>query len=102
DAVSVGLSGSTLAMIRPSGLPPAARGRYPLAMRARDLGIRIGMGTAGPLNAITDVAVGPVGHTKLTSGAGALVIGKGPIRTGVTVVCPRGAARGGPVFAGCH
>src|SRR4029078_1720523 len=87
---------------RPSGLPPAARGRYPLAMRARDLGIRIGMGTPRPITAIPDVAGVTVGHTTLISGAGALVVGKGPIRTGVTVVCPRGAARGGPVFAGGH
>jgi D-aminopeptidase len=89
-------------MIRPSGLPTAPRARYPLAMRARDLGIRIGLGTPGPLNAITDVAGVTVGHTTLISGAGPLVVGKGPIRTGVTVVCPRGAARGDPVFAGCH
>jgi len=71
-------------------------------MRARDLGIRIGLGTPGPLNAITDVAGVTVGHTTLISGAGPLVVGKGPIRTGVTVVCPRGAVRGDPVFAGCH
>ncbi len=89
-------------MIRPARLPAASRGRYPLAMRARDLGIRLGLGTPGPLNAITDVAGVTVGHTTLISGAGPLVVGKGPIRTGVTVVCPRGAARGGPVFAGCH
>ena len=89
-------------MIRPSRLPTAPRARYPLAMRARDLGIRIGLGTPGSLNAITDVAGVTVGHTTLISGAGPLVVGKGPIRTGVTVVCPRGAARGGPVFAGCH
>jgi D-aminopeptidase len=71
-------------------------------MRARDLGIRLGLGEPGPLNAITDVAGVTVGHTTLISGAGELVVGKGPVRTGVTVVCPRGAARRGPVFAGCH
>ena len=89
-------------MIRPSRLPTAPQARYPLAMRARDLGIRIGLGTPGPLNAITDVAGVTVGHTTLIRGAGPLVVGKGPIRTGVTVVCPRGTARGDPVFAGCH
>ena len=89
-------------MIRPTRLPAASRGRYPLAMRARDLGIRIGLGTPGPLNAITDVAGVTVGHTTLISGAGPLVVGKGPIRTGVTVICPRGAARADPVYAGCH
>jgi D-aminopeptidase len=72
-------------------------------MRARDLGIRIGVGTPGPNNAITDVAGVTVGHTTLISGDGPLVVGKGPVRTGVTVVCPRGAeALRQPVFAGCH
>ncbi len=67
------------------------------------MGIRIGLGTPGPLNAITDVAGVTVGHTTLISGDGPLVVGKGPIRTGVTVVCPRGAASmHEPVFAGCH
>ncbi len=72
-------------------------------MRARDLGIRIGLGTPGPGNAITDVAGVTVGHTTLIRGDGPLVVGKGPVRTGVTVVCPRGAADWRePVFAGCH
>ncbi len=71
-------------------------------MRARDLGIEPGLGTPGPFNAITDVAGVTVGHTTLIEGAGPLVVGKGPIRTGVTVVCPRGADRRDPVYAGCH
>jgi D-aminopeptidase len=72
-------------------------------MRARDLGIRIGVGTPGPNNAITDVAGVTVGHTTLVSGDGPLVVGQGPVRTGVTIVCPRGAgAIREPVFAGCH
>src|SRR5215204_3825777 len=71
-------------------------------MRARELGIRIGLGTPGPLNAITDVADVTVGHTTLIRGDGPLVVGEGPVRTGVTVVCPRGTARGEPVFAGAH
>ena len=72
-------------------------------MRARDLGIRIGLGTPGPLNAITDVAGVTVGHTTLIRGDGPLVVGEGPVRTGVTVVCPRGAGDWRePVFAGCH
>ncbi|MEO6206836.1 MAG: P1 family peptidase, partial [Candidatus Limnocylindrales bacterium] len=72
-------------------------------MRARDLGIRIGQGTPGPLNAITDVAGVTVGHTTLIRGDGPLVVGSGPVRTGVTVVCPRGEGeRREPVFAGCH
>lgn len=57
--------------------------------RARDLGIPLD-GTPGPLNAITDVAGVEVGLTTLISGAGRLVQGKGPIRTGVTAILPRG------------
>ena len=72
-------------------------------MRGRDLGIRFGIGSPGPLNAITDVAGVTVGHTTLIRGDGALVVGEGPVRTGVTVVCPRGAkASREPVFAGFH
>jgi D-aminopeptidase len=72
-------------------------------MRARDLGIRIGLGTPGPLNAITDVGGVTVGHVTLIRGEGPLIVGQGPVRTGVTVVCPRGAeALQEPVFAGCH
>ncbi len=77
--------------------------RYALTMRARDLGIRIGLGTPGPFDAITDVAGVTVGHTTLISGDGPLVVGQGPVRTGVTVVCPRGAtALHEQVFAGAH
>ena len=57
--------------------------------RARDLGVPFD-GIPGPLNAITDVAGVTVGHTTLISGEGKLVVGKGPIRTGVTAVFPRG------------
>ena len=72
-------------------------------MRARDLGITLGLGTPGPNNAITDVAGVTVGHTTLIEGDGPLVVGQGPVRTGVTVVCPRGPdSLHEPVFAGCH
>src|SRR5688572_31065894 len=66
--------------------------------RARDLGVPF-EGTPGRLNAITDVAGVEVGHTTLISGEGKLVVGKGPVRTGVTVVHPRGRASTDPVFA---
>ncbi len=56
--------------------------------RARDLQIRIGRLDPGPNNAITDVPGVLVGHTTLIEGAGKLVPGKGPIRTGVTAVLP--------------
>src|ERR1700682_1174619 len=68
--------------------------------RARDLGVPFD-GAPGPLNAITDVAGVTVGHTTLISGEGKLQIGKGPVRTGVTAILPRGqASMSNPVFAG--
>ena len=67
--------------------------------RARDLRIPLD-GTPGPLDAITDVAGVEVGHATLVSGSGKLVVGKGPVRTGVTAVLPRGKRSGDPVFAG--
>ena len=65
--------------------------------RARDLGIPFD-GTPAPLNAITDVAGVEVGHVTLISGDGKLVPGKGPVRTGVTAVLPRGKNSGDQVF----
>ena len=59
--------------------------------RARDLGIPFD-GVPGPLNAITDVAGVTVGFTTLISGEGRLEVGKGPVRTGVSAILPRGAA----------
>jgi L-aminopeptidase/D-esterase-like protein len=66
--------------------------------RENDLGLPIG-GTPGPLDAITDVAGVEVGPTTRNSGSGKLVVGQGPVRTGVTVVHPRGKANPDPVFA---
>ncbi len=72
-------------------------------MRARDLGIEIGLGTPGPLNAVTDVAGVRVGCATLVSGDGPLIVGEGPVRTGVTVIVPRdGEISEQPLFAGCH
>src|SRR5256714_10250884 len=71
----------------------------PTKPRARDLGIAtlIG-GTAGALDAITDVPGLEVGQTTLISGSGALVVGQGPVRTGVTVIHPRGKDNADPVM----
>ncbi len=69
-------------------------------IRARDLGVPFS-GTPGPMNAITDVAGVEVGHATIIKGEGKLKVGKGPIRTGVTAVLPRGRAYD-PVFAGWH
>ncbi len=72
-------------------------------MRARDLGIILGHGTPGHWNAITDVAGVRVGHTTIIKGDGPLVVGHGPVRTGVTVVLAHeGNVWAEPVFAGCH
>jgi D-aminopeptidase len=58
-------------------------------MRARDLGIPL-EGIPGAHNAITDVPTIEVGFTTLISGEGPLVVGQGPVRTGVTVILPHG------------
>ncbi|MEX0985250.1 MAG: P1 family peptidase [Actinomycetota bacterium] len=70
--------------------------------RFRDLGLRVGDLPPGPHDAITDVAGVRVGMTTLIHGAGPLVVGQGPVRTGVTVVLPHDAIAEHPVFAGCH
>ena len=78
----------------------AAQATPPAKPRARDLGVPFD-GSPGPFNAITDVFGVTVGHTTLISGAGKLQVGKGPIRTGVTAVLPRGKdSMNDPVFAG--
>ena len=69
-------------------------------VRARDLGIPF-EGTPGEFNAITDVAGVEVGYTTLITGEGKLEVGKGPVRTGVTAILPRGrASLNDPVYAG--
>ncbi|MBB4633447.1 P1 family peptidase [Sphingosinicella soli] len=68
-------------------------------VRARDLGVPFA-GTPGAYNAITDVAGVEVGYVSLISGEGKLERGKGPVRTGVTAVLPRGKESRTPVYAG--
>ena len=69
-------------------------------VRARDLGIPFD-GKPGKLNAITDVAGVEVGFTTLVSGEGKLEVGRGPVRTGVTAIIPRGhSSLDDPVYAG--
>jgi D-aminopeptidase len=67
-------------------------------IRARDLGVPF-EGYQGSFNAITDVEGVMVGHSTIISGEGKLVVGKGPVRTGVTALLPRGRFYD-PVFAG--
>ncbi len=59
--------------------------------RARDLGLPPGRFKAGRWNAITDVAGVKVGHSTIIRGEGPLVVGKGPVRTGVTAILPNPA-----------
>lgn len=67
--------------------------------RAREAGVPF-QGQPGPLDAITDVPGVQVGQVTLIRGEGALVVGKGPVRTGVTAVFPKGKAYMGLVTAG--
>ncbi len=79
---------------------PSAQQQAAAKPRARDLGVPFD-GAPGPLNAITDVPGVAVGHTTLISGEGKLQVGKGPVRTGVTAILPRGKdSMNSPVFAG--
>ncbi|MEA2519457.1 MAG: D-aminopeptidase, partial [Chloroflexota bacterium] len=72
-------------------------------MRARDLGIIIGRGRPGARNAITDVAGVRVGHATIVRGDGPLVVGAGPVRTGVTMIVPHdGDIWTEPIYAGSH
>jgi len=71
-------------------------------LRARDVGITIGRRTPGPWNAITDVPGVRVGHATLIRGEGPLVVGQGPVRTGVTVVLPCPDPKNDPPFAAHH
>ena len=84
----------------PQKSPPPSPVIISKTVRARDLGIPF-EGKPGKFNAITDVAGVEVGYTTLMSGDGKLEVGKGPVRTGVTAVLPRGhASLNDPVYAG--
>ena len=70
--------------------------------RYRDLGLALGQLPTGPNNAITDIAGVRVGTVTLIEGEGPLVVGQGPVRTGVTVIVPHDTIGDSPLFAGCH
>src|ERR1700737_3323993 len=81
-------------------LPPKSGVKTRVALRARDVGVPFD-GTPGQLNAITDVAGVEVGYSTIIRGEGKLVVGKGPVRTGVTAIIPRGHdSLNDPVYAG--
>ncbi|MAW96874.1 MAG: aminopeptidase [Rhizobiales bacterium] len=72
---------------------------YAQKPRARDLGVPF-VGEPGAFNAITDVAGVEVGYSTIISGEGDNLVGKGPVRTGVTAIFPRGKAKKfSPVYA---
>jgi len=79
-------------------LPAAQSGR----VRARDLNVVVGTLPTGRLNAITDVAGVLVGHATIVKGEGALKVGQGPVRTGVTAVLPRRDIWFNGVYAATH
>jgi D-aminopeptidase len=80
--------------------PPVKQVAEVNVVRARDLGVPFD-GTPGKLNSITDVPGVEVGYTTLISGDGKLDVGKGPVRTGVTAIIPRGHdSLNDPVYAG--
>jgi L-aminopeptidase/D-esterase-like protein len=84
----------------PQKSPPAGSTTKNAIVRARDAGIPF-EGTPGKFNSITDVAGVEVGYTTLLSGEGALKVGEGPVRTGVTAILPRGhESLNDPVYAG--
>src|SRR5260370_6968251 len=83
----------------PQQAPPARSITEKKSIRARDLGIPFD-GMPGQFNAITDVVGVEVGYTTLISGQGKLVAGKGPVRTGLTAIIPRGHdSLNDPVYA---
>jgi L-aminopeptidase/D-esterase-like protein len=67
----------------------SATAQQPDKKRARDLGIPFS-GTTGKFNSITDVPGVEVGYSTLVRGSGKWKAGEGPVRTGVTVVLPKG------------
>ncbi len=84
----------------PRKSPPTRSTTENKQVRARDIGIPF-EGTPGKFDAITDVAGVEVGYTTLISGEGTLEVGKGPVRTGVTAILPRGHdSLNDPVYAG--
>ncbi len=92
----------TLVLVLESGAREPLKSPPPKseAVRARDFGIPF-EGTPGKYDAITDVPGVEVGYTTLISGEGKLEVGKGPVRTGVTAILPRGqASLNDPVYAG--
>ncbi|MDP7524446.1 MAG: P1 family peptidase, partial [Arenicellales bacterium] len=70
--------------------------------RGRTLGLDF-PGNPGTDNAITDVTGVAVGYSTVIEGEGTLQPGKGPVRTGVTAILPKGHdPEPHPVWAGAY
>jgi len=89
---------TTVALLAVITMPAAQTPR----LRARDLNVVVGTLPPGRLNAITDVAGVLVGHATIVRGEGALRVGQGPVRTGVTAVLPRKDIWFNGVYAATH
>ena len=83
------VAATLIAVLMVGGPCPVLGQSWPKEPRARDLGVPFD-GTPGPFNAITDVPGVEVGFKTLIRGQGKLIVGKGPVRTGVTAILPRG------------
>lgn len=71
-------------------------------MAGRTIGLKF-KGETGKFNSITDVPGVEVGYTTIVEGEGDLVVGEGPVRTGVTAILPRGKQTElKPVWAGTY
>ena len=92
------LGTTTIAAIAFVTMPAAQATR----VRARDVGVVVGTLPPGRLNAITDVAGVLVGHATIVKGEGALKVGEGPVRTGVTAILPRKDIWFNGVYAATH
>ena len=97
--VVAGVVAGLLSCAAGAGGAAGAAGAGSAAVRARGLGVPF-EGTPGPNNAITDVPGVEVGQITHVSGEGPLKVGTGPIRTGVTVVLPRGRSSADSVYGG--
>ena len=95
--LGMGLTGA--AALAAPGLLRGEEGGAVGGMRLRELGIAPGTMPTGRFNAVTDVAGVEVGHATLIRGEGRLVVGQGPVRTGVTAILPVGRAGEGQVLS---
>ncbi len=89
----------TVVLLLLAAIPALSQIAGSSAIRARDLGVPFD-GSPGQFNAITDVPGVQVGSATLIRGDGRLKVGEGPVRTGVTVIAPRGRKSTDPVYAG--